>query len=127
MTGGSRHSAKNRILNKYQRKGVGRRTSSSREHKFTFHIEDNPKLFGGYDNICTVRAKKLDDLKRNLKHDLRISHRTDIDIYYYDEACMREVRPRDLEDLFHASKGVCPKGGHKLSIHVVDCRKGLRR
>jgi membrane associated rhomboid family serine protease/Ca2+-binding EF-hand superfamily protein len=128
LTAGSR---KKRILSKYQRKGARpSRTSSGskrKEMKFTFRIEDNPQLFSGRDKICTVRAKDMDDLKKNLKYDLRIESRTDIDVYYYDEAFKGDVKPRDLEDLFVASKGVCPKGGHKLSIHVVDARVGLRR
>merc|ERR1719324_664305 len=45
MGGGG--SEKNRILSKYSRRGVTRRTSSSskREYKFTFRVENNPSLF----------------------------------------------------------------------------------
>ena len=103
------------------------RRSSRKEYKFTFRVENNKQLFDSFDTVCTVRARDMKELKKNLKYDLRIGNSTDIDIYYYDEAFMRETRPRDLDDLYHASKGVCPKGGHKLMIHVVDSRVGLRR
>merc|ERR1719181_817594 len=70
LTAGSR---KKRILSKYQRKGARpSRTSSGskrKEMKFTFRIEDNPQLFSSRDKICTVRAKDMDDLKKNLKYD----------------------------------------------------------
>ena len=121
-------SARKRIQSKYQRKfGGSPRKESKKEMKFTFKVEPNQRLFDGLDHIVTVKAADLDALKSKLKYDLRIRTETDVDVYYYDEAFMRDVKPRDLDDLFHASKGVCPKGGHKIAIQVVDHRYGLRR
>eukprot|EP01043_Picozoa_sp_COSAG02_P029232 COSAG02_NODE_1810_length_10825_cov_43.150848_7_plen_369_part_00 len=100
---------------------------SSAEHTFTFHVEHNPALFSGHDKMFTVCAKDMSELKKAVKSDLGIRASTDIDIYYYDEAFKRNTRPRDLDDLCHASMAVCPKGGQKLAIHVVDSRIGLQR
>ena len=127
-----RRGEKDRILSKYLLRSMPQRTSSKREYeyyKFTFRVENNPKLFSTTGNVCTVRAKDMSHLTKALKSDLGISHRTDIEIWYYDDEPQEQKyrQAEGLKDLYYASKGVCPRGGHKLSVHVVDSRFGFRR
>jgi hypothetical protein len=95
--------------------------------KFTLRVDDNPTLFSADDVAYTVQVKDLPDLKKTIKHALRVDSSIDVDVYYYDEQFGSQTKPRSLVDLQNASKGLCPEGGHKLSIHVVDARLGLQR
>ena len=95
--------------------------------KFTLRVENNPALFSASDVVCTIQVKNLSDLKKAVKHAIGVDGSIDVDVYYYDEQFESQTQPRSLADLQNASKGICPEGGYKLPIYVVDARVGLHR